>query len=191
MGLLDDAIREHLELKRRRGADPGEVAREQREALDSVVPEEAATSEGDFDSADVAIDGSGELAFAGGDAAEDPRERAAEPQQLGSDFSSVGQETAELDMQAVLDEDETRPETSASAGLVLADPARVISSAPLVEEESLEWEMPAETAGHPTAEVAYEERGISYGEHVELPRTAGERPELNADIPGQERLSFE
>ena len=34
MGLLDDAIREHLELKRRRGADPEEVAREQREALD-------------------------------------------------------------------------------------------------------------------------------------------------------------
>jgi len=27
MGLLDDAIRDHLELKRRRGADPGEVAR--------------------------------------------------------------------------------------------------------------------------------------------------------------------
>ena len=27
MGLLDDAIREHLELKRRRGANPDEVAR--------------------------------------------------------------------------------------------------------------------------------------------------------------------
>jgi hypothetical protein len=33
MGLLDDAIREHLELKRRRGADPEEVAREEDEAL--------------------------------------------------------------------------------------------------------------------------------------------------------------
>jgi hypothetical protein len=33
MGLLDDAIREHLELKRRRGADPGEVARQEEEAL--------------------------------------------------------------------------------------------------------------------------------------------------------------
>src|SRR5215207_6935078 len=33
MGLLDDAIREHLELKRRRGADPGEVARQEDEAL--------------------------------------------------------------------------------------------------------------------------------------------------------------
>src|SRR3954453_2896221 len=33
MGLLDDAIREHLELKRRHGADPDEVPRQEREAL--------------------------------------------------------------------------------------------------------------------------------------------------------------
>jgi hypothetical protein len=33
MGLLDDAIKEHLELKRRHGADPGEVARLENEAL--------------------------------------------------------------------------------------------------------------------------------------------------------------
>src|SRR5579875_2191600 len=36
MGLLDDAIREHLELKRRRGADPTEVDRAEREALGPV-----------------------------------------------------------------------------------------------------------------------------------------------------------
>ena len=35
MGLLDDAIREHLELKRRLGADPDEVARLEREAFGS------------------------------------------------------------------------------------------------------------------------------------------------------------
>jgi hypothetical protein len=33
MGLLDDAIREHLDLKRRRGADPSEIAREEADAL--------------------------------------------------------------------------------------------------------------------------------------------------------------
>jgi hypothetical protein len=33
MGLLDDAIREHLELKRAHGADPNEVERQEREAL--------------------------------------------------------------------------------------------------------------------------------------------------------------
>jgi hypothetical protein len=36
MGLLDDAIREHLELKRRHGADPDEVSRQEREVLGSA-----------------------------------------------------------------------------------------------------------------------------------------------------------
>jgi len=36
MGLLDDAIREHLDLKRRRGADPADVARMEQEALGPV-----------------------------------------------------------------------------------------------------------------------------------------------------------
>jgi hypothetical protein len=36
MGLLDDAIRDHLELKRRRGADPAEVERAERDALGPV-----------------------------------------------------------------------------------------------------------------------------------------------------------
>jgi hypothetical protein len=33
MGLLDDAIREHLELKRKHGADPEDVERQEKEAL--------------------------------------------------------------------------------------------------------------------------------------------------------------
>jgi hypothetical protein len=33
MGLLDDAIREHLDLKRRRGADASEIAKEEADAL--------------------------------------------------------------------------------------------------------------------------------------------------------------
>jgi hypothetical protein len=36
MGLLDDAIREHLELKRRRGADASEVSRQESDALGPV-----------------------------------------------------------------------------------------------------------------------------------------------------------
>lgn len=36
MGLLDEAIREHLELKRRRGTDPREIARLEKEALGPV-----------------------------------------------------------------------------------------------------------------------------------------------------------
>lgn len=36
MGLLDDAIREHLELKRKRGGDPSEIQRLEQEALAPV-----------------------------------------------------------------------------------------------------------------------------------------------------------
>jgi|SRR5215208_397 hypothetical protein len=47
MGLLDDAIREHLELKRRRGADPDEVARQEDEALGDPRSGEFARPQGD------------------------------------------------------------------------------------------------------------------------------------------------
>lgn len=36
MGLLDDAIREHLELKRLRGVDPGDVARTEQDVLGPI-----------------------------------------------------------------------------------------------------------------------------------------------------------
>ena len=53
MGLLDDAIREHLELKRRRGADPGEVARQESEALgDPRAPRRRTASPTRADAAD-------------------------------------------------------------------------------------------------------------------------------------------
>ncbi|HEY5427886.1 MAG TPA: hypothetical protein VIK04_02115 [Solirubrobacteraceae bacterium] len=58
MGLLDDAIKEHLDLKRRRGADPAEVERAEQEALgpvrrnrdpaDALEPEAAADETGGF-----------------------------------------------------------------------------------------------------------------------------------------------
>ena len=47
MGLLDDAIREHLELKRARGADPQEVARQENEALGAARRAEFARPEGE------------------------------------------------------------------------------------------------------------------------------------------------
>jgi hypothetical protein len=60
MGLLDDAIREHLDLKRRRGADPAELERAEREALGPVRRKgEVATA--DYpDDADEAFDAEAE-----------------------------------------------------------------------------------------------------------------------------------
>jgi hypothetical protein len=58
MGLLDDAIREHLELKRRHGADPDEVSRQEREALGAPVRGEFAkpADAGPAEAADAAED---------------------------------------------------------------------------------------------------------------------------------------
>jgi len=46
MGLLDDAIREHLDLMRRHGANEAEVARQEAEALGPVLREEGEAEEG-------------------------------------------------------------------------------------------------------------------------------------------------
>ncbi|MEJ7788226.1 MAG: hypothetical protein WKF96_25800, partial [Solirubrobacteraceae bacterium] len=48
MGQLDDAIREHLELKRRRGADTAEVTRQEQEAF-------GPPRRGDFETVPVAV----------------------------------------------------------------------------------------------------------------------------------------
>src|SRR6266851_2809423 len=105
MGLLDDAIREHLELKRRNGADPSEVAREHQEALDPIFPGASARSDGDAepsvepDTGDV-----GEVAPGGEAAPEaspvpDTVGEGVEDARATSELSSTGQETVELDMQ--------------------------------------------------------------------------------------------
>lgn len=53
MGLLDEAIRDHLDLKRRRGADPAEIERAEREALGPVRREPLGGEEAPLDTAQV------------------------------------------------------------------------------------------------------------------------------------------
>jgi hypothetical protein len=108
MGLLDDAIREHMELKRLRGADPRVLAQQERDVLGPVAREDG----GDEQEPRDVEDGPGEhedhvphdeLAPSAGALGEDePTEvpdHAKDP-----DFANVGQETAEIDMRTVLDE---------------------------------------------------------------------------------------
>jgi hypothetical protein len=57
MGLLDEAIKEHLDLKRRRGADPEDVAREEREALGPAVREVRESMSDDAPSAEAGAPG--------------------------------------------------------------------------------------------------------------------------------------
>lgn len=115
MGLLDDAIREHLELKRRSGADPGEIAHKEHEALAPVFPDEEALEADDQQESLVAEphveEASPAIDF-------QPAEDVLSPEV--SDFSHVGQETAELDMSTVIEGHEESPAAPVSARPVRA-----------------------------------------------------------------------
>ncbi len=112
MGLLDDAIRDHLELKRLRGADPGEVAREQREALEPELRQAPVTGEEEPATAveEHGAEDSGEALSVHATPAvtststADPV-RAPLPT-YNEDALNVAEETAELDMRSVMDEDQ-------------------------------------------------------------------------------------
>jgi hypothetical protein len=106
MGLLDDAIRQHLELKRVRGADPGEVIRQEREALGASGHQEAAAVD-DPELEDAAVDDPSGDHLAVEDAEPRPQVTTFEGDPaLGSPTASPSsfreQETAEVDMQAML-----------------------------------------------------------------------------------------
>jgi hypothetical protein len=192
MGLLDDAIREHLELKRRRGADPGEVAREQREALEPVprtrvaeADEDAPVAEDDAavatapPSAEPPVGAAG-VAPVGALPVQDDLIEAPQPQ-VGDVAADVG-ETAELDMRSVLgdgrgelqDQDETAPPQSPEG-----EHARAAAEIAPLEEDSLEWEVPGDV---PNELDAADEEGEDVLE---------ETPDFLRDTPEQERLWFE
>jgi hypothetical protein len=164
MGLLDDAIREHLELKRRRGADPGEVAREQRQVLDARPAKDAAASDGDvpaeaLEEDHAGLDGSPvplgrELSDPGAD------EASAQPEGDEPETSTIGQETAELDMQSVLNEG---PDPS-----TLASPVEPTFTDAFTEDIS---------AAEPPEDLG--------------PLEDDETSELPPPGPGEERLPFE
>jgi hypothetical protein len=162
MGLLDEAIREHLELKRRRGADPSVVAYEEREALAPVLPEELSLEGSEEDRA------TDEPAFAepaAGAAA--PGEQHGDGAQGLAELAHAGQETAELDMRAVMAEDSDAVEDDPSGLFTDGGGARPYAASTHAEDaeedDSLEWQLPGDR----------------------------DRESLPAEIPGQERLSFE
>jgi hypothetical protein len=138
MGLLDEAIREHLELKCRRGADPGEIAREEREALEPVFPDEprppALADEPQASVLDEEPPHGDPLAEAVMQRPAPAEEQAAPP--ATTEGSMLGEETAELDMEAVLEQD-ARLSQQATAAPVAAQP-----QGPVAIEDELDWEIP-------------------------------------------------
>jgi hypothetical protein len=193
MGLLDEAIKEHLDLKRRRGADPAEVERAEREALGPVRrgPEAPEQVEAGGDEA-LAYDQEdeedwGEPFDEGPD--ELPSRQAREPEpfaleeQPGAEERSTGGEPLGRgqpgDPAAPFDSDEPS-----------ADPRGAPTPAPHPAPGSPQ-QQPSEHAGGETVEYEVEaaleqERGTRAEDDV-----LEETPEFLQDTPDHDRLWFE
>jgi hypothetical protein len=165
MGLLDDAIREHLELQRRRGADPSEVERAEQEALGPVrrfpdAPPEANAAVG----------------------VEEPEETLDEPEET-PEAADVGQPTSEV--QAV---DEPHPSP------VRADrpPPEAEPTTDQLEQETSEYEL-HERPDHDSTGVDRLAAGDheSEGGPIEDDDVLEETPEFLQDAPEHDRLWFE
>jgi hypothetical protein len=150
MGLLDEAIREHLELKRRRGADPTAVARAEQEALAPVFPDE--DGDGVEYEADVELD----LEQTTPIAAPVAPPSSSEDARLAS-FSALDQATAELDMRTVLDD---AAEDAAALGSTDAVEIAGGEGAQTPPSE-LDWGFPDEPQGGSAAEDVLEHERLS------------------------------
>ena len=144
MGLLEEAIRQHLELQRRRGADPRRIAVAEQEALQPLVPGQTpAWAEGPMLSGH---EQSGSQAPAIEDAP-----AAAQPD-VGLDPSVLEQETAELDMSTVFGDRLAQPYPSGPPpGVPDVTPVRARRIVPeelaqIPAEADFEWEVPERTA---------------------------------------------
>ena len=157
MGLLDEAIREHLELKRRSGVDPAAVEREEREALAPMLPAQALADLGDYDE-EPEYEAEG-MPHADLPPADDDHRHVPSFAELAD---AGQQDTAELDMQAAMDEGVgpvgAVPYAAPNGG---GWPASYAGHEP--QEDSLEWELPGDR----------------------------DREAAPENIPGQERLTFE
>jgi hypothetical protein len=156
MGLLDDAIKEHLDLKRRRGADPVEVEQAEREALGPVRRDPFEQSDDELEPSAAGLPAYDQ----DGDVYED--DPAEEP---------VGDQTEWAD--AALDERPLPEEPLAEAPIAEAP----VTEAPLEEEflaeellaEEPEAERPAaaapdESLGEPTQILSVEEIDEAFAE---------------------------
>jgi hypothetical protein len=166
MGLLDDAIREHLEFKRLRGADPGEVAREEEEALGAV---HRGQDFGPDSSPDPHTD---EPVGDGRDARGEENAATIVASPASGSLAHTGQETAELDMRTVL----------ATGGLAGED----------VPDDSLEWEVPGHSSDRSSGEAPEgEPTGTAPASAEGVEDVLEETPDFLRETPDQERLWFE
>ena len=143
MGLLDQAIREHLELKRRRGGDPSAIAREEREALAPGLADEPADERAHI-AGEEPLDSevsSPSTAMPIASPAWDEHN----PEDRVTGLPAGGQETAELDMQAVMEDHPDAADPGAPLAPQVDEPALAGDGGDASQDDSLEWEYPNET----------------------------------------------
>lgn len=178
--MLDDAIREHLELKRLRGADPGDVAREEQDAL-GPVPRRG---EGEHSGVEDGEPKSG--ADAAGSFSPDPAVAT----------SNAGQETIEINMEAELAAETEFGEAGKPKEEEQSASVAHRAHAPGAAEDSLEWEMPGdlldETASEGGEAGEVDSRvADDHGTAEPVEDVLEETPDFLRDTPEQERLWFE
>jgi hypothetical protein len=193
MGLLDDAIREHLDLKRRRGADPAEIERAERDALGPVRrgPEADEVELDHMPAADddLVYDDEAEQDWAEEGAPEPGAVAPAEPPEFEP---ALDDEDERWDSEDPFDHEE--PEGAAAAAEPgLAEPPRPApaSSEPkkAAHDRAPAPPEPDNSAGGETAEFnveVEEELRVEGGEDV-----LEETPEFLQDTPDHDRLWFE
>jgi hypothetical protein len=176
MGLLDDAIREHLELKRQRGADDDEVSRLEREALGPVVRGDEfvtdATSAGDeslspeYESMAASEPAAAEYEQSVSEADFAPEPPPLEPEPPQPELSPhAGQPTEEFDVES-------------------AHAQEALRSAPPAPEPA---PAPVPPAPDPARDDHDAEHPAQAGEHDVLEET----PEFLQETPEHDRLWFE
>jgi hypothetical protein len=169
MGTLDEAIRQHLELKRRRGATDSELQRLEDEAFG--LP--SRPGEPDFPEQDV---GSGEQSENGAvaDARHEPDEHEAADAETtlyepDAPAAPVEPELGELDLE-LDEEEEALPE----------EPAEVTPSEPPVESlDTVEHELPEQEPEPPDQEP----ESAAPGEGTHKEGEAGQQEDMLADTP--------
>jgi hypothetical protein len=184
MGLLDDAIKEHLELKRRHGADPGEVARLEHEALGPArrdpapaavdEPVAAAPTVAPVEDDDLFVDDTGEH------------------------DEVTAEERLEAPIHHIEREPEPEPEPVAREAPAPEPPAEVEVEQPTrqfsleeVEAATASPEAPAEPAAPAEAEAPPAEDIVPADDEPDGEDVLEETPEFLQETPEHDRLWFE
>jgi hypothetical protein len=194
MGLLDDAIREHLDLKRRRGADPAEVERAEREALGPVRRDRegpvASESDDDRMAGGIAYDHAGDDDWSYEEDAERPLD----------DASAHPSELRPLELEADDIVDAPRPRSAGIEPQAAPEPTfdetafgESAFEEPAFEDEPPPPAPPSSAHGATGAETAeyHVEEAISGEEVGSDEDVLEETPEFLQDTPDHDRLWFE